>query len=217
VTLAADPFGAIPSSTRWLRWIGGSSERSSIVLPFSRARNMMYTVAVPRVRFAAVNASRSEIPSRPGLAFNAATEETFPLTASDVFVTTTTLLDIIAALEPAARAIEATAHTSPSTIAIAAATFNLRKGLSINTPPEAATPRQRHIGDRTERRCGNYACKAHAPASDGARRQRSLPRSRLEAAVQPIGCAPEHDQHSGQLERRRRRFVARASATALTR
>ena len=68
VTLAGDPFGAIPSNTRWSRWSGGSSERTSIVLPFKRGLNMMYTVAEPRVLSAASSASRNEIPSRPGFA-----------------------------------------------------------------------------------------------------------------------------------------------------
>jgi hypothetical protein len=66
---------------------------TSIVAPFRAALNKMNTVAEPPVASAASSASRSEMPSLPGCAFSADTEDTAPFTTSAVVVTTTTLLD----------------------------------------------------------------------------------------------------------------------------
>ena len=122
LTRAGAPLGATPSSTTWLRDIGGSSERGAIVFPFRRALNVTYTVALPRVWSAAPSASRSEIPSRPGLAFNDAIEDTSPLTTSDVFVTTTTLRDTATARAALTGASTPDAHATTSTVTISAAT-----------------------------------------------------------------------------------------------
>ena len=87
---------------------------------------MMYTVAAPRVWSAASNASRSEIPSRPGFAFSAAIEDTSPLTTSAVVVTTTVLRETTVAREPATGAARPIVVTRARVVARPAPIFTAR-------------------------------------------------------------------------------------------
>src|ERR1019366_3407189 len=108
-------------------------DRSLIVFRFRRALNKMYTVAEPRVLFAAISASRSEIPSRPGFAFKADSEDTLPFATSAVVDTTSMLRDTTAALDPVTRAPNPAAQTTASTAAIPAAIFTATRSPSASS------------------------------------------------------------------------------------
>ena len=63
-----------------------TAEATRIVAPFNAGVKLISFG--PAVRFATVSASRSEMPSEPGLAINASQLVTLPLIASEVVVTT---------------------------------------------------------------------------------------------------------------------------------